>query len=351
MKIKTPLIIKAGKTEVDQSISQRITTARYLMICGIVVHHMAPQLELADLGNTPFHILYGFITHALTRFMLPVLTTISGYLFFSYSSNLPYSRVLKKKMDALLLPFFYWNIPIVLVMFILQYTDLNPSLFVYKFYPFDTKTWLNGIFSLTRPPVNYPLNFLRDLYLLFALTPVWSFFLKRLPLTGLALLIAVFRFDFDGHFFLTNTMPVLFYTGGLLAIRKWDLKALDSYWPVSLILMVTACFTVIFFKMEDMFWLKLAAPVLVWPILSLLQNTPAGTFILKHTRHGFCIFLTHALFLFVLDGLYWRFLCNVLPIELYWLSGPLIIIVSCELFDRLVRRCFPEIAPHLFGGR
>ena len=46
--------------------------------------------------------------------------------------------------------------------------------------------WLDGLISLKGLPVNYPLNFLRDVFVLALLSPVLLFYLlKRFSYTGL----------------------------------------------------------------------------------------------------------------------------------------------------------------------
>ena len=76
------------------------------------------------------------------------------------------------------MPLILWNIPIALAVFILQKYQLLGHQFSARLYPPTPLAWLNALTGLVSDPVNYPLNFLRDLFIISLISPVLGIFLK-----------------------------------------------------------------------------------------------------------------------------------------------------------------------------
>jgi succinoglycan biosynthesis protein ExoH len=131
-------------------------------------------------------------------------------------------------------------------------------------------------FALRRVPLNYPLFFLPDLFILCLLAPIFGALMRRSPLPGVILISLVFLVDIDQGLVMRSEMPVSFCLGGYVAICKFDVRALDKYSVPCLLLFLTLCATIIIFKVENTTALRLIAPVLVWPAASLLIGTRFG---------------------------------------------------------------------------
>ena len=167
-----------AKNVIDINISERISLLRYVMILGIVILHIPPNIPLAETGTGVFHFIKAFLVHAVFRSTVPVLTCISGYLLFNSYLYTSISLIFIKKAKRLIVPLFIWNFPIVLLLYVFQSQGVFSNYSV-KLYPFDAVTFFNGIFSITGAPVNFPLFFLRDLFVLSLLSPLTVRYNKR----------------------------------------------------------------------------------------------------------------------------------------------------------------------------
>ena len=184
-----------AKNVIDINISERISLLRYVMIFGIVIIHIPPDIPLAEIDNGIFPFIKAFFANAVFRSTVPVLTCISGYLLFNSSVYSNIFSIFIKKTKRLIIPMFIWNFPIVLLLYIFQSQGVFSNYSV-KLYPFDAVTFFNGIFSITDAPVNFPLFFLRDLFVLSLLSPLIGFMLLYIPWLGLIVTFVVFFFSF-----------------------------------------------------------------------------------------------------------------------------------------------------------
>jgi len=334
----------------DTDIARRIWVTRYLMVIGIVVLHVPPYESLGELGLSAFDLIKAFFSHAVFRTTVPVLTALSGYLLFRSALYEKPLLLLKKKTKSVLVPLVLWNVPVVLAIFLVQKHQLVDHAFSARLYPFELMPWVNALTGLFEAPANYPLNFLRDLFVLSLLSPLLWPLLKYIPYSGLMLLSAVYFYDLDGDLVLRNSMIISFYTGALAAARRWNLTALDRFaWPL-LTLFLLCCLAIVLFDIQNREFLRLLAPFLVWPALSPLMRTRAADILYRHSQSSFLTFLAHGPLLLACWLVFSR-LPVQLPESLFWFVAPVIVVVSCALVAPLSRLGMPRVMYVLLGGR
>lgn len=336
-------------TSAESALSRRIWITRYLMVIGIVALHVPPYQSLSELGHSPFDLLKGFFSHGLFRATVPVLTAISGFLVFRSKLFARPRMLLQKKTTTLLVPLILWNLPLALALYVLQRHQLLHHAVSETLYPFDLTSWLNAVLGLFESPVNYPLNFLRDLFVIALLSPLFGWFLIRMPMIGLAAVAAIYWTNIDGQLVLRQSMIVSFYIGGLAAVRNWNLMALDRFaWPF-LALIFAYCVAVPWFDIENREAFRLVSPLLVWPVMSLIVDTRAGGWLYRNSQCSFFTFLSHGPMLFVLSQISKGI--PGIPYPLFWAAAPVFVVATGAIVTPFFKRQLPRLASIALGGR
>lgn len=317
---------------------QRITILRYLMIVGIVFLHTPPYVPVVEVGSGLFDQIKAFFQNAAFRATVPVLTVISGYLLFRAGLDMNWKMLAQKKARTILIPFLVFNLGLLAVAYCMQrWLGISTS---YQLIPFKEDVWINAAFGLTAAPINYPLNFLRDLLAVMILAPLMGILLRRVPWLGLLLVIGVFFFNLDGRFVLRDVMPIMFYIGGMAAVMKWNLQALDRFSWLFLIAFVISCFVIVHFRIANTNYFRFLAPFLIWPATALLTGNALGAWIEKHSKYSFFIFVAHAPVLLVLSMAYQK-MGKSIPYPVYWVCAPVIVVIILTNIYRFLVRFAP----------
>lgn len=327
---------------------RRISMLRYVMIVGIVILHVPPYVPIAEVGSGLFDQFKALFQNAAFRATVPVLTVISGYLLFRSGIDQRWGKLVAKKTRTIVVPFLVFNLGLLAVAYWMQrWFGIAAS---YQLTPFDTWTWLDAAFGLTKSPINYPLNFLRDLIAVMLLAPLMGILLRKAPWPGLALVIAVFYNNLDGMFVLRDVMPIMFYIGGLAATRGWNLQALDRHAWSCLGIFVVACMAIVHFKVANTNYFRFVAPILIWPAMSLLSNTALGRWLASQSVYSFFIFVAHAPLLLVVAMAYQK-IGSGIPYAVFWVGAPFVIVLALTVIYRLAMLCFPNAFPAIIGAR
>lgn len=321
---------------------------RFLMIFGVVILHVPQYVPLDQMGSSWFDFAKAFCQHALFRATVPVLTLISGYLLFSSTLYQAPLKLWKKKARSLALPFLVFNLSVVGVAYLAQ-ARLGMTM-SYDLLNADTWTWLDALFGLTNLPVNYPLNFLRDMMVLMLLAPLFGIMLRSSPLAGFILVTLLFYNNFDGAVVQRDTMAILFYTGGLCATKNWNLQALDKHAKLILVLFLVLCFAMVQLKIANRTQFVLIAPFLVWPAASLFVNTRLGAWAIKHSKYSFFVFIAHAPLLMASWAVYGK-LADYVPYEMYWFATPFATLLTLMLVYKMASRLAPTAFAAITGAR
>lgn len=324
--------------KLSSEIQQRIAMIRFFMIFGIVMLHTPQYVPLPELGNNTFDIVKGFVQNAIFRATVPVLSTISGFLLFHANLDRDFGALLKKKFKTLVVPFLAFNLPLLCVAYLAsKYIGLQLP---YDLAAADAMAWLNAAFGIEGSPINYPLNFLRDLVVIMLMAPLFSLYLRRNPFVGLVVVAVIFMLNLDGPLILRNTMPITFYIGAMAAVCNWNLKALDRFAFLCIGLFLAACCIVITFRIPNLTLLRLVSVFLLWPASAVLYDTAIGKWLARKSKYSFFIFVSHAPLLAVSWMLYRKY-SSLIPYELYWLLTPLIVSGTLILLYKLAMQLFP----------
>lgn len=334
----------------DRDLSRRIAIARYFMVIGIVILHMPPFQPLRSFGNTPFDMLRGTLTFGVFRATVPFLTAVSAYLLFSSRLDQDVLKLFSKKVRTLVVPLLLWNLPMMPVLYFVQKYGYASHGFSITLYPFVLGNWVDAATGLFRMPLNYPLHFLRNLFALAMLAPLIGVFLRKAPYCGLALVCAVYWYNLDGDYLLRNAMLVMFYIGGLAAVRNWNLRRLDAAAPFLLIVFLGMAVAIAAFKVQNREWFAMLSPLFVWPCMSLLAPTRLGALLHKHSKASFFTFLAHGPMLIFAWLLFQKFGGN-LPYFVFWTVTPIIVIPACVGAHLLFWKMLPSVAGVFLGDR
>ncbi len=331
----------------DRGLRDRIALLRFVMIFGVIMLHTPQYVPMAAVGDGWFDATKAFFQLAVFRATVPVLTVISGFLLFGASLDRAPARLFNKKARTILLPFLCFNLPLLPLALGAQLfagTEMSVQL-----WPFEPMAWLNAAFGLTASPINYPLNFLRDLMVLILLAPLFGWLLRNYAWPGLVLVSVVFFKNYDGALVLRDLMAVLFYVGGMAAVRGWNLRLLDRHALLCFLLFLLACAAIVHFRIANTTYLRLVAPFLIWPATAWLATSRLGPWLASMSRYSFFMFLSHAPVLLLTWILYARY-GSALPYPLYWIMAPVLVTVLLVAVYRVAETLMPRLFPLLIGA-
>ncbi|KUG28456.1 hypothetical protein ASZ90_001697 [hydrocarbon metagenome] len=215
---------------IDADVSKRIDVLRFLLIALVVIGHGYRVLAALVPDHGPgmlavMDIFNNNVTHAA----IPLFFIISGYLFlrkFELSVD-AYMDMCRKKLFSLLVPYILFNLIWILWLY-----------FVGSIEMFGSRTFLlqEGILTkllgIGTVPINYPLWFLRDLLLVFILSPIFLVFYKEAPLVGSITFFVLWVLMSPATSYSLAGNMFAFYLGGMLARYKVNLRdsaSLDKY--------------------------------------------------------------------------------------------------------------------------
>lgn len=331
------------------TISSRISMLRFLLIAIVVFSHIQDPVRIPDVDFSNFlQILRSFTQDQLGRICVPALTLVSGYLLYISNLDLAPARLYAKKAKTLLIPFAVFNICYFAVLAAFEYgLDIAPFSSIKGK---SSMAMLNMLFGLTASPLNNTLHFLRELFVLVLLAPLFGVFLRRAPMVGLAVVLTVFMFNFDQHLILRDTMAVMFYVGGMAAIGQWNLLKFDHLAVPCLIALLLLCGTLIALRIENRTLIYITAPILVWPMASLLHGTKFGLMAEKLSKYSFFLFLAHMPVITVLRRVY-DSVDHIVPEAVYVYIVPALVIVLLIQVYKILDRVMPRAFALMTGGR
>lgn len=193
----------------DELLSKTINYLRFPLIVGVVFIHN--NMMTIDIQGTEINysdcswlttIIYLF-SNAVPAVCVPLFYFFSGNLFFYKTSfnRTVYVRKIKKRCSTLLVPYLIFNF----LGFLIFLIQMHPSFYnifpLLNNYRVDIVTFLSSFWISTIPkemaggmtPIDHPLWFVRDLFLMCIASPIVYYVIKRV---GIAFLIAMGSFWF-----------------------------------------------------------------------------------------------------------------------------------------------------------
>ena len=222
---------------VPENVSKRITALRFLLAAFVVFIHNCYTTEsvkavLMPNGEPPVFVqnefgrwIQLFISEGLARAAVPLFFMFAAYL--QAKKNDCYGTLLKKKSKSLLLPFVLWTL-----IYVFYYAGLK--VIVLKIAPqlldhpentclsWTAADWFHKLIGYTPdgnggiihpPAIAYHLWFVRDLFILSALSPLFKFLTTKFPAGIFIFALASFLAPFNVYF--VEPQAFFFYIAGL----------------------------------------------------------------------------------------------------------------------------------------
>lgn len=226
---------------ISPDFSQRITALRFLLAALVVFMHSPTTrfaAQISDEGTPLFaDVTIWLFTDILGGAAVPLFFVISAYLFFAKPKNFPATA--KSKFRGIVLPYVLWTALAILAYFAVQSFSFAEHGF---FRPeFTIRNWglvdfVKALIALPRNGVADPLIgqfwYLRNLLLLFAISPAIKVLAGKFPLAYFAVILtaAIFANLDIVHIPLRLCSSIFFYSLGFYAVRHIDrvLALLDS---------------------------------------------------------------------------------------------------------------------------
>ena len=328
------------------AVSQRIDFLRFVLICAIVYIHVPdPVTQAPWLASVRSLVVDGF-----SRVGVPVLSAVSGYLFAASLQRKAYPAVLKAKVRTLLVPLIVWNLPLVVALYFVEARELTQYQFHAPAFPFSSGNWFDLVFGFENQPINYPMYFIRDLFVCCLIAVPFIAVARHAPLLALAVITAVFATGIDGPLILRDIIPINFFVGYLVHRFRWDVTAWDAFAFPCLLAAIVVCVTFVIFP--DMFRLPfmLLSPWVVWPAASLATRIKGFQAITRQAASSIAIFVMHAPILMALWATFGKDLTGR-EYFILWLVAPPFVIATTMIIYRCVHGLLPGFARWAFGSR
>jgi len=352
---------------IDENISKRITSLRYiLMIFVVVIHSHLSVDEAVNYYHYEFsqpywiEILKNFITFTISSSAVPLFFVFSAYI--QYRKNDKYLVVLKKRSRTILIPYILWTVITVLLFYIAQsipQTRLffqNPENMVSNW---KLKDWLSIFtFHTDTYPLVYQFWFLRELMIFIVLSPILKLLIKKIP--GCLLIFLFIATQNNISLYFTSSASALFFyaIGFYFAENDIDFfKLADKMRIFEYVILFAICIILSEIKngqysigfistiISCLFMLKISS--------FLVKNENLYKVLNKLSSISFFFYAVHAPFLVTTVN---KITQKIIPLHgiyclLQFLLAIIVTTVLGTLFSLLVKTFFPRLFSILSGKR
>jgi succinoglycan biosynthesis protein ExoH len=212
-------------------LSQTIGFARIALIVGLVFLHyewfpngrISPFRGLDPMQNQIATFVQSFVLFFFFS-VVPLLSTVSGWLFFSFLAD-PASSLasrIRRRFASLYLPLVFWNTVFLGILMLLFYAAPDYPLLGEMNIDFNSAgamDYVNAVFGITAHPIGFQFWFVRDLFVTVLVSPLLWLLLTRAPMVGAVLLGACWILGHDLWIFFRTDVVFFFYVGGLIRLR------------------------------------------------------------------------------------------------------------------------------------
>lgn len=335
----------------DKVLSDKIRVASLLCTFMVVVRH-ARNLQ-AFWGTEHVDNICAFIENGcsvLTEIAVPFFFLISGFFFFRYSyyPKGVYANMVKKKAKSLFLPFLFWNLVGLAVLWIIGgYINDNPLNEKQSFLDYALGFLLSDYYG--------PLWYVRNLIFMMALVPLygWIFDVNNLWVYGIVLIpLLIWWYPVDCAWWSSEGW-FFFIGGGVL----WHYQKVLSvkFSVVIVIVMVCMWLMMCFVRWEWSVWMHKATTLLgvitFWQLLNYIQGK-AFSICVSSSSFSFFIFVNH---FYLVKGMK-IFLAEMYPTDekmamvAYFLL-PVITFLLLLSVGKLWQKMLPHTYSFCMGGR
>lgn len=345
-------------TELDSLVIDKI---KLLLAFLVVMLHCAGATSLdggcLNYQNGFYDISRILFSNNLCRIAVPIFFMISGYLFFSEFDKWNfeiYKNKIKKRTKTVLVPYLLWNAITFLIYYLyeLLYDFRNGISFMSIVDFFINHGGIRLFVDANQGyPIDYPLWFLRDLYLLFIISPCVLWINRNWVKYVLFLLFLILPcYGIKQEYLMGITF---FYLGASLRLNEKPLcHSVDNrYLAIVLILIIISTFLFSnspFYYLTNGLYIVIGYPFILNIVKCLKDKLPTQT-----AGCAFFIYATHSILLLPYIRQYVDILGggnSVALALLYILSAVFTFLLFLSIY-KLVHFLFPSITNYLTGGR
>jgi surface polysaccharide O-acyltransferase-like enzyme len=357
----------------DKLSSERLSLLRFPLIVGVVFIHAAGfQVNLNDGSSGSLGLMFipdfiqNMLSHGVARISVPLFFCMSGYLFFlNFNfSVVSYTKKIKSRVDTLLIPFVFWNLLVIIVIFLGQsipqlsayFSGTKQSVITYTTFDF-----LNNLIGLTKLPIAYQFWFIRDLMVMVLLAPLIVVLLKfRIVATFMLFSLSVFwLFDLWDLYIPSSAAILFFYLGCYCSRFELNIFYLDRYGKIIiasyLLILLLDCLTrgfetnSLLHKVGIIFGLVSALYVTKF----VCMNRMLKERLLNLASYSFFIFAAHEPILTIAKKIVYK---TFLPesdvaVTFIYLSLPILIIIGLIIIYKGLHIIAPKHLRLISGGR
>lgn len=359
----------------DTIISRTILFLRFPLIIAVIFIHT--QLNEAIINGITltngykfpiYNLFFHIITNEITQIAVPLFFFISGFLFFyktSIFNKNEYVKKLKKRFKSLLVPYIFWNLTVLFLVFLSQkfFSSMlsgNNKLII----DYTYTDWLNIFWNHKEgTPICYQFWFIRDLLIVVIFTPLIYYFIKYIKIYGIILLGILWTFNiwFDVVSF-SITSFFFFSFGAWFSINKRYFTIYLSHFRwiltiayVGLLVLNTLLW---YYKITEFYYIKNISiiigmiVIILWVALGLKNNKIQPNEFLAAS--SFFVYAYHGMPIVLLIKIYMKFTVPYISewtmIIGYFLIPFIIAYIGVGIYA-ILHKYFPSFTALITGGR
>jgi len=222
----------AGHGLSQPEISRAISFARIMLIVGLVCVHFenfpnsaASPIAGLDIHNHPFATWVDATIRLIFYTVVPLLSMISGWLFFSFTGDAwaTIKKRMRKRFISLYLPLLGWNAFYLAATYTLWKFHPDYPLFDIlniKFATANLHNYIDAVTGATHRPIGFQFWFVRDLFVTAICSPVLWLMIRRVPYYGAAALLLAWLCNSHLIIFHRPDVVFFFYMGALVRQKQ-----------------------------------------------------------------------------------------------------------------------------------
>lgn len=283
--------------------SERIQWARFFAIILIVLIHSFLSIDQKQFTN--FFSFQVALSQVIGRIAVPFLFFLSAYLFYVNTDHgfQTYKLKLKKRLTSLVIPYFAWNIIILLLFFIIQESNYFNNIStgnLKNISEYNVADWLYVFF--VRPIANQ-FWFIRDLILLNLLSYFIVKLIKHVHIIYFACIVFLWISRYDNFLLNIKNEAIVFYSLGIFFsyknfdIDRFIIKNKLAFFMLSVVYVILLLFLSVqypFIEIRDYLLLKISIIIgipIFWTSISYISS--CCNKYLSLANYSFIIFAMH----------------------------------------------------------
>jgi hypothetical protein len=353
------------QTIIDENLSKRIISLRFLLIAFVVfVHNNPVEVNFAgysEIYEIPVYVdkIRTLLSDIITRVAVPLFFLVAGYLLYAKENN--FFVVLKKKTRAILVPYITWNILGVLFFFIAQTLPFTKPYFANLIIrDFGIIDWIDVFWGKlakeNHSPLIYQFWFLRDLFILCLLFLVIKKIIDKFPFGFLAILFILWILNAD--IYVVSPEALLFFTLGYyvvkysLSISRVDRIKMYDIVSVYVIGVLMELFMVNYIPIIHKINILIGSLLLLKLTWHFIHNQKLYALFAWLENYAFFVYAIHGILLTILTKLS----VKIIPMHGGWIlvqyfSVNITGLLLCLISAMAARKISPPLYAILTGGR